>query len=110
VKALYDAGIPVESGTDSIAGFTLQRELELHVKAGIPAARVLADATRGAARIVGADELGVIAPGKLADLILVDGDPSSQISAIRRVSTVMKNGVIYRTPELYDALGIAPNR
>ena len=56
VKVMYDAGIPVESGTDSIAGFTLERELELHVKAGIPAPRVLADATLGAARIMKADD------------------------------------------------------
>lgn len=44
---MYDAGIRVESGTDSLAGFTLHRELELHVKAGIPMGRVLSDATLG---------------------------------------------------------------
>jgi len=111
VKAMYDAGIPVESGTDSLAGFTLERELELHVKAGIPAAQVLADATLGAARIVKVDDaLGSIAEGKLADLVLIDGNPVNNISDIRRPTLVMKDGVIYYPPELHRELGIAPAR
>lgn len=109
VKVMYDAGIPVESGTDSIAGFTLERELELHVQAGIPAPRVLADATLGAARIMKADDqLGSIAPGKLADVVLIDGHPETNISDIRRPTMVMKDGVIYYPEELHRELGIAP--
>jgi imidazolonepropionase-like amidohydrolase len=108
VKVMYDAGVPVESGTDSIPGFTLLRELELHVRAGIPAPRVLADATLGAARIMKADgELGSIAPGKLADVVLVDGHPETNISDIRRPTLVMKDGVIYYPKELHRELGIA---
>ena len=107
VKVMYDAGIPVESGTDSIAGFTLERELELHVKAGIPAPRVLADATLGAARIMKADDqLGSIAAGKLADLVLLDGHPETNISDVRKPSMVMKDGVIYYPSELNRELGI----
>ncbi len=109
VKVMYDAGVPVESGTDSIAGFTLERELELHVQAGIPAPRVLADATLGAARIMKADDqLGSIATGKLADLVLIDGHPESRISDIRKPTVVMKDGVIYYPAELNRELGIAP--
>jgi imidazolonepropionase-like amidohydrolase len=111
VKAMYDAGIPVESGTDSLAGFTLVRELELHVRAGIPAARVLADATLGAARIMKADDrLGSVAPGRLADLVLVEGDPTRQISDIRHPVMVMKDGVLYYPSEISRELGIAPAR
>jgi imidazolonepropionase-like amidohydrolase len=109
VKAAYDAGIPVEAGTDSMAGFALHRELELYVKAGIPAPQVLQLATLGAARIMKRDkELGSIAAGKLADLAIVDGDPSSNISDIRRMRTVIKDGVRYESSELYRALGVTP--
>ena len=51
---------------------------------------------------------GVIAPGKLADLILVDGDPSTRIADIHKVSLVMKGGRIYDPARIERALGIAP--
>ena len=109
VGAAYRAGVPVESGTDALAGFSLLRELELHVQAGIPAAEVLRAATLGAARIMKRDrDLGTIAAGRLADLAIVDGDPLENMSDIRRVETTIKNGVVYRSDELYQALGIAP--
>jgi imidazolonepropionase-like amidohydrolase len=109
VKALYDSGVPIVAGTDSLAGFTLHRELELYTKAGIPAAKVLQLATLGAARVVKRDsELGSIAPGKLADVILVDGDPTKNISDVRRVRTVIKDGTVYETAELDHALGVRP--
>ncbi len=109
VAELYRAGIPIEAGTDSLAGFSLHRELELYVEAGIPAPAVLQLATLGAARIMKRDrDLGSIAPGKLADVILVDGDPAASISDIRRVSTVIKDGVIYNAAELDRALGVTP--
>ena len=76
VKVFYDAGIPIESGTDAIAGFAFDRELELHQHLGIPAARILQDATLGAARIMSKDaELGSITPGKLADASSSTGIP-----------------------------------
>ncbi len=109
VGVLYRAGIPIESGTDSMVGFALHRELELHVQAGIPSARVLQDATLGAARIMTMDkDLGSITPGKLADLTLVDGDPVANISDIRKTALVVKDGVLYRPAELYSALGVEP--
>jgi len=99
----------VESGTDALAGFSLLRELELHVQAGIPAAEVLRAATLGAARIMKRDrDLGLVAPGRVADLAIVDGDPLKNIADIRRVETTIKNGVVYRSDELYQALGITP--
>ena len=92
-----------------MAGFALHRELELDVQAGIPAAQVLQNATLNAARIMSLDkDLGSIAPGKLADLILVDGDPTKNISDIRKTVLTVKDGVIYKPAELYTELGVAP--
>ena len=109
VGLLYKAGIPIEAGTDSLAGFTLHRELELDVQAGIPATEVLKLATLGAARIMKKEsELGSIAPGKLADLVLIDGNPATSISDVRKAALVMKDGVLYRPAELYAELGIQP--
>lgn len=106
---LYRSGIPIEAGTDSMAGFTLQRELELDVLAGIPAREVLQNATLNAARIMSLDkEFGSIAPGKLADLVLVDGNPADNISDIRKTVLVVKDGVVYKPAELYTELGVTP--
>ena len=108
-KTFYDAGVPIVAGTDSLAGFSLHRELELYAKAGIPAPKVLQLATLGAARVVKRDnELGSIAPGKLADMILVDGDPTAHISDIRRVKTVVKDGVVFQVADMDRALGVIP--
>jgi imidazolonepropionase-like amidohydrolase len=109
VKALYDEGITIVAGTDGIAGFTLHRELESYVRAGLPAPDVLRLATLGAARVMKLDkDLGTIAPSKLADLILVDGDPTVRISDIRRVALVVKDGVVYDPAKLYGAIGVKP--
>jgi imidazolonepropionase-like amidohydrolase len=108
-KAFYDAGIPLVAGTDTLAGFSLHRELEIYEQAGIPAPKILQIATLGAARVMKRDnELGSIAPGKLADIILVDGDPSAHVSDIRKVKTVVKDGVVYQSSELYQSLGVRP--
>lgn len=109
IKMLYDAGVPIVAGTDSTPGFALQRELELYAEAGIPANEVLRIATIGAARVMKRDgELGSIAPGKLADLILVEGDPTRRISDIRRVSLVVKDGNVYEPAALYKSIGVRP--
>lgn len=109
--ALYAAGIPLVVGTDFLAGFTYQRELELHVAAGIPVAAVLQYATLGSARVMQRDaELGSIRPGKLADVVLVDGDPVANISDIRRVVTVIKNGTEYSATALQESIGVRAPR
>jgi len=110
LNKFYQAGIPIEAGTDNFAGFALDRELELDVQAGIPAPQTLQLATLGAARIMHMDDrLGSLAPGKLADLVLVDGDPTRNISDIRNVEFTMKDGLVYRPAELFSELGISPN-
>ena len=109
LKALYDAGVTIIPGTDSLAGYGLHHELELYVRAGIPPAEVLRLATLTSAQVIGVNgERGVIAPGKLADLILVDGDPSAQIADIDKLVLVMKGGRIYDPARIEQALGIAP--
>jgi hypothetical protein len=109
VRRMHRAGVPLVAGTDGTPGFTLHRELELYVKAGIPAGEALRIATWNGAKVIGwSDRLGSIASGKLADLILVDGDPTKDIAALRRISLVMKNGVVYDPAKLYEAVGVAP--
>jgi len=109
VGELYRAGVPIVAGTDGFAGFLLDRELELYVKAGIPAPAVLQIATIGAARVMKHDsERGSIDEGKQADVILVDGDPTTNISDIRKVELTVRGGVLYRSAELYHELGITP--
>lgn len=108
-KALYDAGVPIVAGTDSLAGFSLARELELYQAAGIPAPKVLQLATLGAARVMKQDqERGSIEAGKLADVILVDGNPAEQAGDVRKVKTVVKDGIVYQTADLYRAVGVQP--
>jgi imidazolonepropionase-like amidohydrolase len=108
-KLLYDSGIPIVAGTDDLAGFTLHRELELYVKAGIKPPEVLRIATLGAARVAHKDqELGSITPGKLADMVLVAGDPAKNISDVRHTALVIKDGSVYEPAALYKALGVKP--
>ena len=108
VKAMYDAGVKIVAGTDGFSGFALHRELELYSAAGIPNLDVLRIATIDAARVMKKDrELGSIAPGKFADLIIVDGRPDLHIADIRRVVYVMKDGKVYDPAALYGAVGVA---
>jgi len=109
VGMLHREGVQVVAGTDAMAGFQLHRELELYAQAGIPPADVLYIATLGAARVMKRDgELGTIAPGRLADVVLVDGDPTARISDVRRTRLVVKDGVVYEPDRLYAAIGVTP--
>jgi imidazolonepropionase-like amidohydrolase len=109
MKTLYSEGIQMLPGTDDTTGFTVHRELELYQKAGIPAARVLRMATYDCEKYLGFEQsLGSIAAGKLADFILVPGDPTKNVSAVRQIRLVMKDGLIYFPSEIYEALGIKP--
>ena len=107
-KAFSDAGVRIVAGSGALAGCSLHRELELYEQAGISSAQVLQLATLGAARVMKRDYwYGSIVPGKFADMILVDGDPSRHVSDIRRVRTVVKNGIVYQASEMCQALGTA---
>jgi len=109
VGRIHRAGIPLVAGTDAIAGFTLQRELELYVQAGIPAAEVLRIATWNGAKYsrLLADR-GSLEVGKLADLVLVEGDPTQDITAIRKVALVVTQGRSIDPAAVFRELGIKP--
>ncbi len=98
-KYLYDSGVILTAGTDAgnpftVPGISFHRELELLVAAGIPPLDVLRIATMNGARSLGIEgEVGSIAVGKLADLVLVRGDPSANISDTRNISWVIQGGV-----------------
>jgi imidazolonepropionase-like amidohydrolase len=109
IGRLHAAGVPLEAGTDDTPGFMLHRELALYVKAGIPPAQALRIATWNGARFTKTlDRLGSVSPGKLADLVLVDGDPTRDIDDLRRISMVVKEGVLYFPAELYPVVGVQP--
>jgi hypothetical protein len=111
LKAIHDAGVTIIPGTDALAGYTLHHELELYVRAGIDPGEVLRIATWTPALVMGVNkDRGVIAPGKLADMILVDGDPTKNIRDINNITTVIKGGKVYDPTAIEKALGIAPGQ
>ncbi|MBL8949995.1 MAG: amidohydrolase family protein [Myxococcaceae bacterium] len=109
VVLLQREGVPLVPGTDDIAGLTLLSELETWVKAGISPTAALQAATLGGAKLVGLEgQLGSVAPGKLADLYLVDGDPTTDIGALRKGRLTVKGGAYYYPDELFTAVGVQP--
>jgi imidazolonepropionase-like amidohydrolase len=107
IGALHRAGVTIVAGTDDLAGFALHRELENYVRAGIPPAEVLRIATLVPAQVLKREkDLGTIEPGKLADFIIVDGDPTKNISDIRKVVRVVKDGRVYDPKAIYRELGV----
>jgi imidazolonepropionase-like amidohydrolase len=93
LKRLFDAGVPIVAGTD---GSSYNVELELYERAGIPAPEVLKIATIGAARVMKeSDRYGSITPGKVADIIIIDGKPAERVADLRKVERVMRAGRLY---------------
>jgi imidazolonepropionase-like amidohydrolase len=98
VAALRRAGVEVLAGTDAPSpgvahGLSLHRELELLVLAGLTPSEALAAATSAPARAYGLHDRGRIAPGRRADLVLVNGDPTADVRATRDIAGVWKRGV-----------------
>lgn len=95
IRKVWAAGGVVAAGTDQSSGPALQRELELLVQAGIKPFDVLTIATHNGAVLLGkADTLGSVEPGKFADLLLLNADPSASIENVKNIAFVMKGGQI----------------
>ena len=107
VGRLHKAGVRVVAGTDG-SGMELVRELELYQQAGLTNEEALQTATIIPARMTGmADRLGSIEPGKTASMILVDGDASKDMAALRRITTVFLDGYRLSGDELRKASGFS---
>lgn len=99
VGALRAAGVPLLAGTDVFTlGVSLHRDLELLVDAGLSPTEALTAATSAGAKAFGFRDRGSIAPGKRADLLLVEGDPTENILATRAIRHVWKQGVEVERP------------
>jgi hypothetical protein len=114
LRQVYEAGGKLVPSTDcgaapnQVPGFSLHRELALFVEAGIPNAKVLEMATRVAATVMRKqDELGTIAPGKRADILVLGGDPLADISNTRKVEAVVKDGRVFDPAELLARVAVA---
>jgi imidazolonepropionase-like amidohydrolase len=108
VALLHENGIRIVAGTDDVLpGFDTVFELELYAKAGIPNAAVLQTATIVPARVMKMDaKLGSVRSGKLADVIVVAGNPLENVSALRNVKTTIKGGVMHDSRALYATAGV----
>lgn len=96
-RDLHAAGVPLLAGSDTVMPFvypgsSLHEELALMVEAGLPPLAALQTATRNPARFLGRDDLGVVRPGALADLVLLGGDPLADIANVRLVEGVAIGG------------------
>ena len=106
VSELHRAGIRIVAGTDG-SGLELVRELELYQQAGLTNPEALQTATIIPARMTSMDNrIGSIAPGKTADIILVDGDVSKKLANLRHVETVFLDGYRLDGEELREASGL----
>jgi imidazolonepropionase-like amidohydrolase len=105
VRLFAAAGGRIAAGTDApnqllIPGYSEHRELELLVAAGLSPREALRAATRNAAVLLGVDSLGLIAPGKAADLVILQKDPLADIRNTRSIQAVMSRGRVYRPDSL----------
>lgn len=110
VKRLHDAGVPVIVATDAGMpgtphGRATSRELELLVRAGLAPHQALAAATTVAAQVLGTGDRGRIAEGLRADLVLVDGDPWRDVTAMQRVQRVILAGAEVTGPDASRPVG-----
>lgn len=110
IAALHAAGLPVVAGTDKgVPGHSLHRELELYVAAGLTPMEALRSATAVPARVMGlAGQVGTLAPGMRADLVVLDANPLDAIANIRRVHWTMTAGRLYDAAALWRSVGADP--
>ena len=98
IKTLYDAGVSIGFGTDSgatplrVPGFAEHRELQLMTQAGLTPLQAIRVATHDAATLLGLQDRGTLEAGKLADFVVVEGDPSERIEDTTRIAAVWHRG------------------
>jgi imidazolonepropionase-like amidohydrolase len=108
-KILYDAGIPILAGSDQVVpGFSIHRELELLVRAGLSPLQAIRTATTIPAKIFGISDIGAIEAGKRADLLVLDANPLDDISNIRRVYLTITAGTAFQPNPLRQVAGYRP--
>jgi cytosine/adenosine deaminase-related metal-dependent hydrolase len=109
-RDLRDAGVKLLAGTDMpqafvYPGFSLHQELELLVNSGLTPLEALRTATYNPAEYLNAlDSLGTVEKGKLADLVLLEANPLTDIRNTRRISTVIANGRVFDAAARRDLL------
>lgn len=105
LKRVHEAGIPIALGTDAgnpltLHGASVFMELEAMQASGLAPRDVLAAATANAARALGLDSTGTVAPGSVADLLVLDADPLADVRNVRDIALVVRRGEIYTRHEL----------
>lgn len=106
-RLLRDAGVTVVTGTDALAGLMLDHEIDLFVRGGMAPIDAIRAATIVPARAMKMDKKsGSIAPGKAADLVVVEGDPLARTSDLRNVRTTIRAGVVFAARDLFEAVGV----
>ncbi len=108
LRRVWDAGIPVAMGTDAgnigtLHGPSVFREMALMAQAGLTTLEVLRSATTNGARAMGRD-VGALAPGKLADVLILDADPLADLQNLSRIHRVIKDGKVYSPDELIHSI------
>jgi imidazolonepropionase-like amidohydrolase len=112
IGALHKGGVIIVPGSDTgLVGYGLHRELELYVQAGMTPMEAIQSATIVSARAMKMEkDTGSIEVGKRADLILVEGDPLTNIGDLRKVSRVVANGRVFDPAKLWGSVGFKAAR
>src|SRR5437870_1036600 len=111
LRKVWDAGIPVVMGTDAgnigtLHGPSVFREMEIMTQAGLSPLQVLRSATSNGAKTMGMERgIGTLAPGKLADLVILDADPLADVTNLSRIHRVIKDGKVFVPEELMRSIG-----
>ena len=108
LQKVWDAGIPVAMGTDAgnigtLHGPSVFREMAIMVQSGLTTLEVLRSATTNGAKAMARD-VGAVAPGKLADLLVLDADPLANIENLSKIHRVIKDGKVYSPDELIRSI------
>jgi len=111
LRKVWDAGIPVVMGTDAgnigtLHGPSVFREMEIMTQAGLTPLQVLRSATSNGAKAMGMERaIGTLAPGKLADLVILDADPLADVMNLSRIHRVIRDGKLFAPDELIRSIG-----